>query len=309
MADAYLKNLASAFGEQFDGPDPTRLGGLYEYVEQALNGEAGSVGEASGYVARMREQIAEAVHEREAAFATRQHELSAQISAPIQRNIGALQALEETLSGLQQSLDMQNSDEAYAQLQSLLECTTELKTSSDILAGLARSDAPLCPRCGSAGPEDVCPQCDLDRLVPDAETSEDDFEQTVVSHEVRNVYQAYAAVVDGKARLSTLFATLEPLEASLTHTRATARQAAIDDPKENFHRELLYLLKEALGGIERMRGVQDNLLTSELHAGWADLFRAAVSLHEILAEMQESPATQDDADAEMLAHLEGDDES
>jgi hypothetical protein len=306
MADAYLKNLASAFGEQFEGPDPTRLGGLYEYVEQALNGEAGDVQEASAYVARMREQISQAAREREAAFESRAEELSSQISAPIQRNLQALRSLEATLGELQQSLDMQNTDEAYGHLDALLEASTELKTSSDIIGGLARSDAPLCPRCGSAGPEDVCPECQLDRLIPDADASEEDFEQTVVSNEVRNVFQAYSAVVDGKAPLAALLATLEPLEASLSHTRSTARQAAMDDPGENFHRELLYLLKEALGGIERIRGVQDNLLTSELHAGWADLFRAAVSLHEILADMQESPATQDDADAEMLAHLEGD---
>lgn len=308
MADAYLKNLASAFGEQFEGPDPTRLDGLHEFVEQALHGEGASLTDAAGYVARMRDQIGEALQERQAAFASRQHELAPQIAAPIERNVASLQAIHDALSELLPALDTENAVACREQLDALQHGTLELKTSSDVLSGLARSDAPLCPRCGSAGPEDVCPACDLDRLVPDPDTHEEEFEQAVVSAEVRTVFQAYSAVLDGKGRLGTLLAALQPLEASLAHTRATARQAALDFPEENFHRELLYLLKEALGGIERIKAVPDNLLTSELNAGWSAVFRSAVSLHEILAEMQEAPATQADYDAEMLAHLSEDED-
>ena len=173
----------------------------------------------------------------------------------------------------------------------------EFLETGDQLAGLAASGVPLCPRCGSQGAENLCPDCGLDRLIPDPDVGHMEFNRAIVGEEFLAVYHAYAQVVEGEAGLEPLMMALQSLEFSLLEAQALAEQAAEDSPP---HERLLQVINEAVDGVNRLHAVQENRLTKELHQGWIQVFNAAAVVPQLLAvpvaEAQEFQAESEEDD-------------
>ena len=272
MATGYLNNLLSAFGAPAEGPDLSRLEGLLECLRSGeLDPE-----ELSGHLLRMQSRIQETHRDRQGSYAERRHLLSPEVSALIERNLGACQDLDESLG----VLAVEPNEEVLGVYE---RATREFLESSDQLLELAASSHPVCPRCGSRGDENLCSTCQLDRLIPDPDVADMEYSRAVVGEEFLAVYQAYAQVVEGEASLEPLLQALQSLELSLLEAQALAEQAAEDSPP---HEALLVIINEAVEGVNRMHAVQENRLTRELHQGWGLVFRAAVVVQQLLAIAQ-----------------------
>lgn len=270
MAGNYLNSLISSLGGESDGPDPSRLEGLVQLLRQ----QAPDLEEP---LQRMRSRLQEAQRDRQAAYQDRRDLLSADVSALIERNLNACQQLDDSLEQLQHN----NSPEV---LEVFERAVSEFLETCDQLAALGTSSVPLCPRCGSAGPENLCPGCQLDRLIPDADITQEDYSRAMVGEEFLAVYQAYANVVEGKAPLEPLLQALQALEFSLLEAQALAEQAAEDSPP---HQKLLDVINGAVEGINRLHAVQDNRSTRELHQGWTQVFQAAAVVPQLLPPAEE----------------------
>jgi len=233
--------------------------------------------DARDYLPRMRARIQEALRDRQGSYEARRDSLSAEVAALIERNLGACQVLEQTLDGLIEEITPEARD--------IFErAASEFLETSDQLAGMAASGTPLCPRCGSQGVENLCPACELDRLIPDPEIAHMEYNRAVVGEEFLAVYQAYAEVVEGQAGLEPLMQALQSLEFSLLEAQALAEQAAEDSPP---HQKLLDVINEAVEGVNRLHAVQENRLTRELHQGWVQVFNAAAVVPQLLAVPEE----------------------
>ncbi len=280
MASGYLSNLISSFGAPAEGPDPSRLEGLLECLR------AGEMDpdELTEHLLRMQARIQEAHRDRLSAFQERASRLSPEVAALIERNLGACQVLEETLGKLAESADAETV-EVYER------ATREFLESSDQLAELSASPVPVCPRCGSRGEENLCTPCDLDRLVPDPDVHDMEYNRAMVGEEFLAVYQAYAGVVEGEANLEPLLQALQGLELSLLEAQALAEQAAEDSPP---HQELLNIINVAIDGVNRMHAVQENRLTRELHQGWTQIFGAALVVHQLLELAQQGSVVEEE---------------
>ena len=270
MAGNYLDSLISSLGGESEGPDPSRLEGLVQLLRQ----ESPDLQEP---LQRMRSRLQEAGRDRQAAYQDRRELLSPEVSALIERNLSACQQLDESLARLEQA----NTGEDR---QIFERAVSEFLETCDLLAELGRSPSPLCPRCGSTGTENMCPRCQLDRLIPDAEVAHEDYSRAMVGEEFLAVYQAYAAVIDGRAPLEPLLQALQSLEFSLLEAQALAEQAAEGSPP---HQKLLEVINGAVEGVNRLHAVQDNRLTRELHQGWAQVFQAAAVVPQLLPQPEE----------------------
>lgn len=274
MASGYLNNLLSAFGAPAEGPDPSRLEGLLECLR------AGEMDpdELTGHLLRMQSRIQESYRDRQNAFAERGDRLGVELSALIERNLGACQVLDETLGKLADSADQET-------IATFERAIGEFLESADRLAEFSSSPVPLCPRCGSKGDTLICDACALDRLIPDPDVHDMEYNRAHVGEEFLAVYQAYAAVVEGEGGLDHLIGALQGLELSLLEAQALAEQAAEDSPP---HQELLNIINLAIEGVNRMHEVQENRLTRELHQGWNQIFGAALVVHQLLALAQQA---------------------
>lgn len=282
MASGYLSNLLSSFGAPAEGPDPSRLEGLLECLR------AGEMDpdELTGHLLRMQSRIQEAHRDRQSSFVERSQNLSSEVASLIEFNLGACQLLDETLGKLAESADSQ-AIEVYEQ------AVRDFLESSDKISELATSSVPVCPRCGSRGEDNLCTACELDRLVPDPDVLEMEYNRAQVGEEFLAVYQAYADLVEGEANLEPLLQALQGLELSLLEAQALAEQAAEDSPP---HQELLNIINSAIEGVNRMHAVQENRLTRELHEGWNQIFGAALVVHQLLALTQQVVAVAEDGE-------------
>lgn len=270
MAADYLSSLISSLGGEQEGPDPNRLEGL----AQLLRSEDP---EAADHLPRMQGRIQEALRDRQGNYEARRESLSPEVSALIERNLGSCQVLEQTLGQLIEGVT--------EELREIFErAASEFLETSDQLAALAASGTPLCPRCGSQGEENLCPACQLDRLIPDPDVGQMEYNRAVVGEEFLAVYHAYAEVVEGQSSLEPLMMALQSLEFSLLEAQALAEQAAEDSPP---HQKLLDVINEAVEGVNRLHAVQENRLTRELHQGWTQVFNAAAVVPQLLAVPEE----------------------
>lgn len=276
MAGNYLDSLISSLGGESEGPDPNRLEGLV----QLLRSEASDLQDS---LWRMRQRIQEAWRDRQAAFEDRRQHLNPEVAALIERNLGACQVLDSSLEQISQ----ENTPEAREIFE---RAVSEFLETCDLLAGLGSSSVPLCPRCGSSGPENLCPECQLDRLIPDASQLEEDFSRAMVGEEFLAVYEAYAQILEGKAGLEPLVQSLQALEFSLLEAQALAEQAAEDSPP---HQRLLDVINGAVEGINRLHAVQENRSTRELHQGWQQVFLAAAVVPQLLPQAEESDSEEE----------------
>ncbi|MBS2034045.1 hypothetical protein JST97_03605 [bacterium] len=270
MAGNYLNSLISSLGGESEGPDPSRLEGLVQLLRQQSP-------ELEEHLQRMRSRLQEAHRDRQAAYNDRRDQLSPEVSALIERNLNACQQAEESLEQLQQA----NTPDT---LEIFERAVSEFLETCDLLANLGSSSIPLCPRCGSSGSENICPNCQLDRLIPDADITQEDYSRAMVGEEFLAVYQAYADVVEGKAPLEPLLQALQALEFSLLEAQALAEQAAEDSPP---HQKLLEVINGAVEGVNRLHAVQENRSTRELHQGWTQVFQAAAVVPQLLPQAEE----------------------
>lgn len=278
MAGGFLDSLMSSFGGVSEGPDPTRLEGLLQYArERKDNPEERE--ELMGHVDRMRARIRETLRDRQGNYDGRRGALHADVSACIERNLAACRDIDAALAEFMESTSAES-------LENYERSVREFFETSDLLAQMARSDQPLCPACGSSGPESTCPACQVDRLLPDPEFAEEDFDQAIVNEEFMAVFRSYQAVVEGRGTLADLSDNLQPLEFSLMEAQALVEQALADEPDDPDRQTLLTAVSNALEGVHRMHAVQQNRLTRELHQGWVQVFRGAKALTEILPRLQ-----------------------
>lgn len=274
MAGGFLDSLMSSLGGEPEGPDPNRLEGLLQFARERL-GQPDSHSELIHHVERMRSRIQETLRDRQGNYDGRRHALHADVSACIERNLQACRDIDSALeefaaSGLAQSLD--DYERAYR----------EFFESSDRLTELARSTHPLCPACGSSGPEMLCPACSVDRLIPDSDFAEEDFDQAVVNEEFMDVFRAYQAAIEGRGTLDDLSQSLQPLEFSLLEAQALVEQALSENPDDPDQKTLLAAVTNALEGVQRMHEVEKNRQARELNQGWVQVFRGAKAFNQVL---------------------------
>ena len=278
VAGGYLDSLMSSFGGASEGPDPQRLDGLLQFARERLD-QPDAQTELHRHVERMRNRIQETLRDRQGNYDGRRNALHADVSACIERNLSACRDIDASLqafgeTGTSESLDMYE------------RAIGEFFESSDRLTELARSSQPLCPACGSSGPETICPACSVDRLIPDPDFADEDFDQAVVNEEFMAVFQSYQAVVEGRGTLADLSQNLQPLEFSLLEAQALVEQAVEDNPDDSDQQTLLQAITHALEGVQRMHEVEQNRLTRELNQGWVLVFRGAKAVNELLPRLQ-----------------------
>lgn len=273
MAGNYLDSLISSLGGESEGPDPNRLEGLV----QLLRDEETHLEDP---LLRMRSRIQEAERDRRAAYEDRRAHLDPEVAAVIERNLGACQVLDTTLEQLLE-------DRSPETLEIFERAASEFLETCDLLASLATSSVPLCPRCGATSADNWCAACQLDCLIPDAAVLEEDYNRAIVGEEFLAVYEAYANILEGRAGLEPMLQALQSLEFSLLEAQALAEQAAEDSPP---HQQLLDVINGAVEGINRLHAVQDNRSTRELHQGWQQVFMAAAVVPQLLPQVVEAQA-------------------
>jgi len=280
----FLNNKLDAFGGTEEGPDPTRLTGLMEYAGEFLESGRTDTYELTSYFETMRGRIREAYHDRQAAFEGRRSQLSPQLVEMIERNLVACEGVELQLTAFLDSFAAGTPEGCWAALEALEGASEEFRDSSEQIENLATA-VPICPRCGSNGPELICAACELDRLIPDPDLQYQDPMQFPVPEEFMAVYVAYEAVLQGHGNLASLANALQPLEFSLLEAQALSEQGLEEDPEDEAQQELALALENTLAGLEKMNQVKDNRLTSELNAGWLEVFKGSVLIGQLLARM------------------------
>lgn len=275
MASGYLDNLISSFGDKPEGPDPGRLDGLIQFMRNSLTGDAPSL---PLHLERMRARLREAHRDRQNQLEGRRGGLNPELTALLERNVASCAELESALARFAET----PSEEQLQVCQSRVE---EFYSTSDQLSALGRSSVPLCPRCGSSGTEPSCPSCQLDRLTPDPDFAEEEWEQAEVNPDFHAVYRAYTDVVEGKAGLRPLGQALQGLEFTLLEAQALLEQSVEEHPDDSERADLLRSVQGALEGVQRMHSVQQNRSTRELNQGWVQVFRGAATISRLLPEL------------------------
>lgn len=256
-------------------PNPQLLSGLIPYAEQVLAGQRKD--DLKGHMETMRERISEAYEERSASFDERKEYLHPNLVALIEKNLSACKSVEDALTGF---LD----EGTPANLKILATASEQFRATSEQMQVLATSVA-VCPRCGSNGPENLCPDCDLDRLIPDPSLEDEEEMEFPVPDEFLAVAAAYGEVLDGEGNLADLANQMQPLEFSLLEAQALAEQSLEENPDDEAQRELVEAINGTLEGLEQMTAVRDNRQTKELNAGWLKVFKGSVLVGQALARM------------------------
>lgn len=269
MASAYLSSLMSAFGGTPEGPDPSRLEGLGEYLQQHL---ADRPPELDDHVGRMRSRIQEAWRDREGHLNSKRDSLNPALVELIQSHLSACEHIDQSLA------DMGQAEDALSRYQQAVRAFFE---TSQAITALANSSQPICTRCASQGDEPQCPSCQAERLIPDPDAVEEEFLQAEVNDEYAGVFRAYSAVISGRGSLADLVQGLQALELTLLEAQALAEQGLDEHPDDPRREELLQWVHLSLDGLEQMHGVEQSRSTRELHQGWANLLRGAERMQQL----------------------------
>lgn len=296
MAGGYLDNLISSFGGIQEGPDPSRLEGLAELARQRLAEGDPEPEELLHHVERMIGRIRELYRDRQGSFEGRRSQLDEEMITLLETNIAHCNSIDETLGRFAEAYGNQAKDEAAFALDAYEQAVRDFFQSCDQIAARARSEQPLCPRCASLGPEPICPKCQVDRLTPDPDFADEEFEQATVNEEFAGVFHAYSAILEGRGTLAELTQALQPLEFTLLEAQALVEQTAEESPDDVAIQELMEGINRGLEGIERMHSVEQNRSTKELNQGWSQVFRSASVMSQMLPAL--SGATQEDDDDE-----------
>lgn len=264
-------------------PNPQLLSGLIPYAEQVLAGQRPGDDLARHFEA-MHERISGAYADRQESFEERREILSAALIALIEKNLTACKGVEDSLAAFLKAWGPRDTEGCQVALKELASASEDFRLSSEHMQTLATS-VPVCPRCGSTGPENLCPECDLDRLIPDPSLEDEEELEFPVPEEFLAVAAAYGDVLDGEGNLADLSNVMQPLEFSLLEAQALAEQAIDENPEDEAQQELLEAINGTLEGLEQMANVRDNRQTKELNAGWKQVFKGSVLVGQALARL------------------------
>lgn len=277
MASGYLDNLISTFGGAPEGPDPNRLEGLLELAREQLEQPDE---EFLGHLQRMRERVQQSALERQGVLDARPGELDSVLFGMIEANLSACRTLDESLGAFQAAPGAETLERLDLDARAFLQ-------TCDRLSELAHANVPLCPGCGSQGPEPVCAHCEVDRLIPDPEGAEREFEQVQVNEEFMAVFTAYTKVINGQGGLAELMQALQPLEFTLLEAQALLQQAVDQAPEDESLPPMLAAVETALEGVNRMVAVNENRSTRELNEGWSQVLGCASGLQKMIPKLDE----------------------
>jgi hypothetical protein len=188
---------------------------------------------------------------------------------------GALQALAQGFVALRMQLELLRA-EVLAQgslgeiVPNLERLRHEIAAQRSALQDWLQQPIACCPRCGSREEDPWCPDCQLDRLIPDPEPSSQ-VESAQLGPDYAVVYNAYRAVLAAERPLAPLFETLGPLERKLSMV------ANLSASQPDLHEAVL----ACLGGMTRMRRAATTRALRDLNQGWAQLFRGGARLAEL----------------------------
>ncbi|MEW6278491.1 MAG: hypothetical protein AB1758_07720 [Candidatus Eremiobacterota bacterium] len=270
--DHLLNALRGNWGLEGDAPaDPSTLAGLIALARSGVNRD-----EILESACLVRERA------RQAAAETRRD-----LERPLDAELAdALAALAEAFDCTVAILDEVETQPLDSLLPVLDEARQEIAHWSQFLDEWSRTPVPSCPKCGSRGPEEVCRVCGLDRLVPDPEAGQETRETAVLGPQYVAAYQAYLAVVDGRANLTRLMAALDPLEAYLAQV---ARLAGMHSA------EVEAAALRSLDGVAEMRRVRSTRLTRNLHRGWDRIFHGARELRDAMPDLLRAAGRHEEA--------------
>lgn len=172
-----------------------------------------------------------------------------------------------------------------------LECLealqAEIQLLSRCLTGWTAGREPLCLRCGSKGSEQTCPQCQLERLIPDP-SPDTEVRSAHLGPRYVPIYQTYRDVVNGDRTLSELHDPLRSLEKEWQQVLRLARHSPIP---------LLQDVEIGLRGLAQMRLTWESRQARDLNEGWSRVFQCATALAQKLPAVLRQSGQTDEADA------------
>lgn len=277
--------------------DLTTVRGLLAYCKRWLNCEV-EASDLHDPCFRLSAQLKAAASATEAKLKANPNMVS-EMSAPIRRTADAFIAIASILEELPSLAEQELGDDFLDALDEFEEQRQAVLDSQAIITRQIGGATALCQGCGSGGDEAVCPNCSLTRLYPDPKAGKRDGHRANLAGVYVRVFRSYQGVIQGKQDLSQLVASLDPLEAhlrtltqlgqSLRHSpevkEAVSQEGTAEADTLRLLRKLEPEIHRALSGVERLRGVRENRLMSELHRGWDDIFDSAVMLEGSLKEL------------------------
>ncbi|MBT9588323.1 hypothetical protein IV102_33605 [bacterium] len=144
----------------------------------------------------------------------------------------------------------------------------EIRQVEDELSSWTDGSVPVCIRCGSKGPEEICASCHLERLYPDPNMS-DSLESAHLGGDYLRLYKAYREVIEGDRPLRSLAALLLPLEATLQELMRLARHSDL---------EIAHEVQRGIQGLQDFRLGLATRKMRELNQGWDKVYASAVGL-------------------------------
>lgn len=290
MSDDILGSLKDAWGvEDDDGPDPTKLSGLLELSEGWLEDEDNDPAEIVHHFELMKNNVVGAHMERHQALHNGKVNYDPSFVALVDKNLNDMVKIEKALEKFIEASSQSDREDCWEALGELEEGVEAVKESTAAISQFLDSAPKVCMACSSIGDEDICTKCGGERLRLDPDPPPEDERKVQVSDEVLAVYQAYQAVLGGKAPLTQLVTNLQSLEFTYLEAEAIGEQtltneAATDRIKATATR-MIEAIQATLKGIELMHGVTKTRSAAELNQGWRLVLDNAVKAGELLQQM------------------------
>ena len=283
----FLSSIKEAWGyEDESGPDTTRFPGLMEYLGQ-ISEESQAYDQACQHLQEMHARVLQARLEREAEYDRGQAKLAEDVKELVEQNLDAYRDTEASLQDCVRAFEEGESEGVQTAVGNLQESADALQELTDELSYLHASGEPVCPRCAMPGDSPRCPDCQLDRLIPDSgnDSQELEFEQAPLADDVLEVFNVLREVVEGESSLGRLLRVLQPLEYSLLEAEAIAEEILEKEPEAEDPKMLQDTVKECLAGLTQMRSVRNSRQMRDLNQGWRQLFHASTRLQKLVAEL------------------------
>lgn len=283
----FLSSIKEAWGyEDESGPDTTRFPGLMEYLNQIAK-DPQEYEQACQHLQEMQARVLQARLERETEYGRSESKLAVDVKELVEQNLDAYRETEVSLQECTNAFQEGETDGVLGAVESLQEAADTLQELTDELSYLHASGDPVCPRCAMPGDSPRCPDCQLDRLIPDSgnDSQELEFEQAPLADDVLEVFKVLREVVEGESSLGRLLRVLQPLEYSLLEAEAIAEEILEKEPEAEDPKMLQDTVKECLAGLTQMRSVRNSRQMRDLNQGWRQLFHASTRLQKLVAEL------------------------
>lgn len=261
--DDLLKGMKGVFGKGGESHDPSTLRGFLVLLGQWQQGSTPLEALLQG-LGVLQKVALEALAESRTDIAQQQMDLDFRES--YERLHQLLAELSDELAVLRAALQGgQPVLESSVILKALL---SEIRQVEDELSSWTDGSVPVCIRCGSKGPEDICASCHLERLYPDPNMS-DSLESAHLGGDYLRLYKAYREVIEGDLPLRSLGALLLPLEATLQELMRLVRHSDL---------EITHEVQRGIQGLQDFRLGLATRKIRELNQGWDKVYASAVGL-------------------------------